>query len=59
MILFEAHEAVTPFGNPLIESIPVALMVKCVISVNAEPSHKVGLDEAAAAKQEGIALKRP
>ena len=47
VIVFEAHAAVTPTGNPVAVPIPVAPVVAWVILVKAVLIHKVGLELAA------------
>jgi hypothetical protein len=49
VIVFEAHEAVTPLGRPVAVPIPVAPVVACVIAVRAVLMHNVGVEEAAPA----------
>ncbi len=46
VIVFVAHAAVTPDGNPVGAPIPVAPVVACVIAVSAVPIQSVGVDEA-------------
>ena len=47
VIMFEAHAAVTPDGNPEAVPIPVAPVVVWVIAVNGVLMHNVGVEEAA------------
>ena len=47
VIVFAAHAAVTPDGNPVGEPIPVAPVVVWVIAVNGVLMHNVGVEEAA------------
>ena len=47
VIVFDAHEAVTPDGKPVAEPIPVATVVGCVIAVKPELIHTVGVEDAA------------
>ena len=42
VIVFDAHKAVTPVGNPVADPIPVAPEVECVILVKVVFWHKVG-----------------
>ena len=49
VIVFEAHAAPTPAGNPVAVPIPVAPVVVCVMLVKAVLIHKVGLELAAPA----------
>jgi hypothetical protein len=51
VIVFEAHAAVTPAGNPVAEPIPVAVVVVCVMLVIAVFTATEGDDEAAPAAQ--------
>ena len=48
VIVFEAHAAVTPDGNPVAVPIPVAPVVVCVILVKAVLMQSVGVEEAEA-----------
>ena len=47
VIVLLAKAALTPFGKPVAEPIPVAPIVVCVIFVNAVLMHCVGVLEAA------------
>lgn len=47
VIVFVAHDAVTPAGNPVGVPMPVEPVVVCVIGVSTVFMHKVGVDEAA------------
>ena len=47
VIVFEAHAAITPAGNPVAVPIPVAPVVAWVILVKAVLIHKLGLELAA------------
>ncbi len=47
VIVFAAHAAVTPAGNPVGVPIPVAPVVVWVIAVNGVLMHNVGVDEGA------------
>ena len=49
VIVFEAHAAVIPAGNPVADPIPVAPVVVWVISVKAVLIHTLGLELAALA----------
>ena len=54
VMVLEAQLALTPAGNPFAPEtpafeIPVAPVIVWVILVNAEPMHKVGVEEAAPA----------
>ena len=46
VIVFAAHAAVTPAGNPVAVPMPVAPVVVCVIGVSAVLIHSVGVDDA-------------
>lgn len=46
VIVFDAHEGVTPVGNPVAVPIPVALVVVCVMFVKALFAQSVGDDDA-------------
>ena len=47
VIVFDAHVAVTPVGNPVAAPMPVASVVECVMAVIAVLIHKVGVEDAA------------
>ena len=47
VIVFAAHAAVTPAGNPVAAPMPVAPVVVCVIAVSGVLIQSVGVDEAA------------
>ena len=47
VIVFDAHAAVTPAGNPVAAPMPVAPVVVCVIAVRGVLIQSVGVDEAA------------
>ena len=47
VIVFDAHAAVTPAGNPVAAPMPVAPVVVCVIAVSGVLIQSVGVDEAA------------
>jgi hypothetical protein len=47
VIMFAAHAAVTPAGNPVAAPMPVAPVVVCVIAVSGVLIQSVGVDEAA------------
>jgi hypothetical protein len=49
VIVFDAHDAVTPAGSPVAVPMPVAPVVVCVIAVRAVLMHRVGAEEAAEA----------
>ncbi|MNR42499.1 hypothetical protein D3C85_1610200 [compost metagenome] len=59
VIVFEAHAAVTPAGNPAAVPMPVALTVVCVIAVKAVLIHKVGVDDAAVTVLFGVTIIVP
>jgi hypothetical protein len=55
VITFDAHEAVTPAGNPVGVPIPVAPVVAIVMfGDNAVLIHKVGVEEGGPAAGEGL-----
>ena len=56
VIVLPDQAAVTPVGNPVAVPIPVALVVVCVIFVKAVFTVSVGVVDAAAAAQAGVAL---
>ena len=47
VIVFDAHDAVTPAGKPVAAPMPVALVVVCVMAVSGVLIHNVGVEEAA------------
>jgi hypothetical protein len=55
VIVLLDQAAVTPAGNPEAVPIPVALVVVCVIFVKTVFTVSVGVDDAAAAAQAGVA----
>ena len=57
VMVFDAHAAVTPAGNPVAGPIPVAPVVVWVILVKAVLIHKVGVEEAAPADKVVALLK--
>ncbi len=57
--MFVAHAAVTPAGKPVGVPIPVALVVVCVMLVNAVLIHKVGVEEATPAVFAGVTVIVP
>ena len=60
VIVFDAHEAVTPAGKPVGVPMPVAPVVAMVIAgVIAVLMHKVGEDDAAAAVFAGVTVMVP
>ena len=59
VIVFKAHAAVTPAGNPVAAPIPVAPVVAWVIGVRAVFTHKVGVLEAAPAVLSGVTVIVP
>ena len=46
VIVFEAQEAITPTGRPVVVPTPVAPVVVWVSSVRTSSTHKVGIAEA-------------
>ena len=60
MIVFDAHEAVTPAGKPVGEPMPVAPVVAMVIvGLIAVLMHKVGEDDGVAAVFAGVTIIVP
>ena len=59
VIVLDAHEAVTPDGNPVAVPIPVAPVVVWVRAVKAVLIHKVGVEEAAPAVLAGVTVIVP
>jgi len=55
VIVLLDQAAETPVGNPEAVPMPVALVVACVIFVNTVFTVSVGVDDAAAAAQAGVA----
>ena len=56
VIVLPDQAAVTPVGKPVAVPMPVALVVVCVIFVKAVFTVSVGVVDAAAAAQAGVAL---
>ena len=56
VIVFEAHTAVTPAGNPAAVPIPVAPVVVCVIFGNKVLIHKVCTEDAALTVLAGVTV---
>ena len=56
VMVFAAHDAVTPAGRFVGAPIPVAPVVVCVIAVSAVFTHKVGVDEGALAVLSGVTV---
>jgi hypothetical protein len=59
VIVFDAHDAVTPDGKPVAVPMPVAPVVVCVIAVNGVLIHNVGLDDAAPTVLFGVTVIVP
>ena len=59
VIVLVANDAATPVGNPVAAPMPVALVVACVIFVNAVLIHKVGVLDAAPAVLLGLTVMLP
>ena len=47
VIVFDAHDAVTPAGNPVAAPMPVAPVVVCVMAVSGLLMQSEGVEEAA------------
>ena len=56
VIVFDAHAAVTPAGNPVADPMPVAPVVVCVIAVSAVLIQSVGVVDAALAVFVGVTV---
>ena len=59
VIVFDAQDAVTPAGRPVVVPIPVAPVVACAIAVSAVWMHRVGVEEAAPAVLSGVTVIVP
>ena len=59
MIVFPAHDAVTPAGKPTAAPMPVAPVVVCVIAVSGVLIQSVGVDEAALTVLDAITVIVP
>ena len=59
VMVFAAHDAVTPAGRFVGAPIPVAPVVVWVIAVSAVLMHKVGVDEGALAVFAGVTVMVP
>jgi len=59
VIVFAAHDANTPEGNPVAAPIPVAPLVVCVIAVSVVLIHNVGVDDAALTVLFGVTVIVP
>ena len=59
VMVFEAHDAETPLGNPVAVPMPVAPVVLWVMFVNAVLTHNVGVDEAAPAVFAAVTVMLP
>jgi len=59
VIVFAAHAAVTPAGKPVAAPIPVAPVVVCVMLVNAELMHNIGVEDAALTVLAGVTVIVP
>ncbi len=59
VIVLLNQAAVTPEGKPVGDPIPVAPVVVCVIGVNVEFIHKVGVDDGAEAVLFGVTIIVP
>ena len=57
--VLDAKAAVTPAGKPVAAPMPVALVVLCVIVVNAVLIHNVGVDDAAPTVLFGVTVIVP
>ena len=59
VIVFDAHDAVTPTGRPVAVPIPVAVVVMCVIAVSTVFIQSVGVEDAAPAVFSGVTVIVP
>ena len=59
VITFDAYDAETPVGKPVLEAIPVTPVVAWVMFVIAVLIHTVGLDEAAPTVLSGVTVMVP
>ena len=59
VIVFAAHAAVTPAGNPVAAPMPVAPVVVCVILVITVLIHSVGVDDGALTVLFGVTVIVP
>ena len=59
VMVFEAHEAITPVGRPVGVPIPAAPVVVCVIAVKGVLIHSVGVEDAAPAVFAGVTVIVP
>ena len=59
VIVFAAHEAVTPAGRPTAAPMPEAPVVVCVMAVSSVLIHNVGVDEAAPTVMLGVTVIVP
>ncbi len=59
VIIFEAQDAVTPAGRPVVVPIPVAPLVVCVMAVSAVLIHKVGIEDATLTVLSGATVMVP
>ena len=59
VIVFDAHDAVTPPGRPVAVPMPVAPVVVCVIAVSAVLMQRVGAEEAVPTVLSGVTVIVP
>ena len=59
VMVFDAHDAVTPAGSPVAVPIPVAPVVVCVMAVSAELIQSVGVEDAALTVLFGVTVMVP
>jgi hypothetical protein len=59
VMVFAAHDAVTPAGKPTATPMPVAPVVVCVIAVSGVLIQSVGVDEAALTVLDAITVIVP
>ena len=58
-MVFDAHDAVTPAGNPVEVPMPVAPVVVCVMAVRAVLIQSVGVEDAALTVLFGVTVMVP
>jgi len=59
VMVFDAHDAVIPAGNPVAVPMPVAPVVVCVMAVSAVLIQSVGVEDAAVTVLFGVTVMVP
>jgi len=59
VMVFDAHDAVTPAGSPVAVPMPVAPVVVCVMAVSAVLIQSVGVEDAAVTVLFGVTVMVP